>query len=442
MVNSKCVNGKWLLLLLIAAALSSCRFGNQEFANFLSEEVEPVEGSQFIPTRVQYTEVDQAFPTSTPLPTEADLQASATTDSAACGPARTTSFGAAAILQNLLSWGYQKSLTEISGIYMSITGDGDPLMLSGKVIMPADGHFRRYVLVSHYTICSNAEAPYYCFSLEGILAKMGYAVIIPDYLGYGLTADSIHPYLMMDQTAIHVADMYFAVNNYMKARGFRPTYDDIYLMGYSQGGATTMAVLRYIEEFLEDARDIHVRRAFVGGGPYDVKATYERFITTDEASYPVAVPLVLQGMIRGAKLNITCQEMMAPRIYENLDFWINSKQFTSGQINLAIGTRVTHKLLSPKSLDPTSSEVAELYQAMTRNSIISYAWTPRTPIYMMHSIDDETVPYENATRAKSKWANANIRYNFGHYGGHVMTCLRFINTVQQLLDEEQKEEDL
>mgnify|MGYP003413361310 CR=1 FL=1 len=76
---------------------------------------------------------------------------------------------------------------------------------------------------------------------------------------------------------------------------------------------------------------------------------------------------------------------------------------------------------------------------MTISSIISYNWEPKAAVYIMHSIDDETVPYTNATNAKSKWRNANITYNFGHYGGHVMTCLRFIYSVQTLLIEEEKE---
>ena len=53
--------------------------------------------------------------------------------------------------------------------------------------------------------------------------------------------------------------------------------------------------------------------------------------------------------------------------------------------------------------------------------------------------DDETVPYTNATHARTHWKDANITYNFGHYGGHVLTCLRFIYTVQELLANEEAE---
>lgn len=60
---------------------------------------------------------------------------------------------------------------------------------------------------------------------------------------------------------------------------------------------------------------------------------------------------------------------------------------------------------------------------------------------MMHSIDDDVVPYENATRAKNKWKDANIQYSLGHFGGHVATCMRFIYTVQTLLINDEAEEN-
>ena len=122
-----------------------------------------------------------------------------------------------------------------------------------------------------------------------------------------------------------------------------------------------------------------------------------------------------------------------------MDEWINSKRFTSAQINKLIGTKVTHELLTDEAMEQKSEKVAELYKAMTLNSITAYDWDPQASVYMMHSIDDETVPYTNATHARSHWKDANITYNFGHYGGHVMTCLRFIYTVQELLAKEEEE---
>ena len=364
-------------------------------------------------------------------------------EDAAGGPRKASSVTMTAVIQELLKYGNQNKVIEIVGTYPSVDGDWNDITLSGKVMLPKGRKPKRMILVSHYTVGSNAEAPSNCFSLEGVLVKLGYGLIIPDYQGYGITVNQVHPYLVMTQTALNVTDMYFAVREWLKAVDMSPEYEDIYLMGYSQGGANTMAV-EYLCELLYSYPDypeiyIPIHRVFAGGGPYDVKATFERFITTDVSGYPVAVPLVLQGMIKGNKLKVKMSDFVQPWLCDKIDEWVNSKRFTTAQINSFIGTKVTHELLTQQAMDQKSDNVAELYKAMTENSVVSYNWQPQASIYILHSMDDETVPYTNATNAKAKWRDANITYNFGHYGSHTATCLRFIYSVQSLLIQEEKE---
>lgn len=423
-------------LLLITAILTGCQFTNREFADFTAGQ--NYQDGVFYVVSQRNSDLSQSLPADCYMPdgtpvSECGMQAPADNQPL------TSSTSFTAFSQALLGWGSRNQLLELSGIYSSCRdykeNDKYDIMLSGKVILPEDLNFKRYILVSHYTIGSNAEAPSNCFSLEGIFAKLGYCVILPDYLGYGITADSIHPYLQMEATAYHVLSMYQAVKEYFDLQGVKPEHDDIILLGYSQGGATTMAVERLIEtEFPE----IRIRRVYAGGGPYDAKATYDRFVETNEASYPVAVPLVVQGMIAGnPAINVKLEDILHPRIFDHLDEWINSKKYSTAMINKAIGSYVTSDLLSEKGMDRTSPEVRELYKELSTNSIVNYSWEPQASVYMMHSMEDETVPFEsNAIRAKSKWANANIQYNFGNYGSHVNTCLRFLYTVKPILENE------
>ena len=354
-------------------------------------------------------------------------------------PMRASSTNMNAVVQQLADWGNGKKAIELAGTYSSVDTEGNPITLSGKVILPADGKFKRYILVSHYTIAANEEAPSQTFSLEGILVNLGYALIIPDYLGYGVTAHMVHPYLVLETTATNVLDMYFQVLPFMQKAGLAPEHDDIYLMGYSQGGAVTMGVQHMIE--MRYADRIKIRRVFAGGGPYDVKATYDNFIETNYASYPCAVPLMTQGVVNGNHLELDLAKILQPRIYENLDEWINSKKYTTGQLNELIDTHVTDELMTPIGMDRTSYEISELYKALTLNSILSYSWTPKAPVFIFHSIDDDIVPYVNATLAKSKWQYGNIQYNFGHYGNHIAGMLRFLMNVRTLLIDEEKEEN-
>ena len=387
-------------------------------------------------------DASQAVTDAVPMPAAVDADENADEngdlDDADRPVMRTSPVTVANIVQNLLDNRNRKKVIELSGTYWSVDTDGQPVQLSGKVVLPADGKADRIILVSHYTIAANYESPSRCFPIEGIMAELGYVMIFPDYLGYGITSDSVHPYLVMNTTATNVLDMLFAVRPFLAAAGVEIANDDIFLMGYSQGGATTMAVQYLIETQYED--EVKLRRVFAGGGPYDVLATYDHFVTTDNADYPIAVPLVMQGMVCGNKLNVDMQELMQPRIYENLNKWVNSKEYTTAQVNKEIGTHVTHEILSAKGMDRTSVEVSELYKAMTANSILSYSWVPEAPVYLLHSMDDEIVTFKNASRARTKWAKANIQYNFGHYGSHIKGFLRFVSSVEALLKEDQKEE--
>ena len=432
---------QYILLLILAGTISSCQFRKDEYVDFTN--IEGAKGLKFQVIGQNERNLSQGLPNDCYLPDGTrvnEWKGEEPNDGRSIR--KTTGTTGAGFLQELLKWSNQNDIIEIVGTYPSYDNDWNPITLSGKVMLPKKGHPKRMILVSHYTVCSNAEAPSNCFSLEGVLVNLGYGLIIPDYMGYGITANEVHPYLVMDMTARNVVDMYLAVRPWLDAIDRLPEDPKLDLMGYSQGGANTMAVQHLIEtEYFDDSSldFISLHRVFAGGGPYDVKATYERFVNTDTAGYPVAVPLVLQGMIKGNKLKMELSDMMKPRLCDHMDDWINSKKFTSAQINQLIGTKVTHELLTDEAMMQKSEKVAELYKAMTANSIVAQNWEPEASVYIMHSMDDETVPYTNATRAKSKWKEANITYNFGHYGGHVMTCLRFIVAVQNLLIQEEEE---
>lgn len=435
--------------LLLAIGLTACQFRDDKFVDFA--DLEAAQGLKFKVIGQHETDLSRGLPNNCYMPDgtpvnewRGDAEEDTTEATPQNGPRKTSSVTGAGILQELLKYGSQNKVIEIAGTYPTVDGNWDTITLSGKVMLPKGRKPKRMILISHYTVCSNIEAPSNCFSLEGILAKSGYGLIIPDYQGYGVTANEVHPYLVMDLTARHVLDMFLAVRPWLKAVDKEPEDPELILMGYSQGGATTMAVqyLAEMEHMNPDAEDyIPIHRVFAGGGPYDVKATYERFVNTNVAGYPVAVPLVLQGMIKGNNLSIQMSDMMQPWLCDKLDAWINSKKYTSAQINKLIGTTVTNKLLTQEAMEQKSDKVAELYKAMTANSVLSYNWAPLAPVYMMHSMDDETVPYTNASNAKSKWRNANITYNFGHYGSHVKTALQFITSVEELLDQEEKERE-
>lgn len=346
---------------------------------------------------------------------------------------KTTGTNGAALMKNLISAFDNRKIRSYSGTYRSVDENGDSIVLSGRIVLPADGKVSRIMLVSHYTIGANYETPSNSVPLESIFAARGLAVFAPDYIGYGITSDRIHPYLCSDVTAKNVVDMYFAGRNFLDAVGLSPKYDDIFLLGYSQGGAVTMSVAHEIEWY--HYADIAVRLVMCGGGPYDICATYDKLIDDDLTDYPCAIPMIIQGMKVGMHLDkLDYSKFFVKRMVDNMDNWLNSKTYTMAEITSIIGSKRVSSIMTPEARDKARSLMTDLYRAMVDNSVVNQ-WIPGYPLYLFHSMDDNVVPFENAISLTEKLVGNNVIYNWGHYGNHVKGCLTFYLTCLDLLKE-------
>lgn len=422
-------------LIIALLALTSCSLDEDFYIDFNLDDYGP---EVFRATSQKFTDLSDGLPDETKMPdgTSVNQYIEDNLES----ETKAMSISGATLLQSFYKWRDKGKVIEVSGIYQSQDENGNPITLSGKVIIPTKVPIKRVILVSHYTIGSDAEAPSNSFPIEGLLAKLGYVLVVPDYIGYGVTKDKYHPYLMMELTARNVVDMYRAVVPFLKAIDYAPINDDIYLMGYSQGGATTMAVQYLLErDYGENSSNpIRIKRVFAGGGIYDIKGTFENYVESNIASYPCGVPFVLVGQIKGNHLDDSLlPTLLKPSICDHLEDWFLTKTTTTGQMNNMINTEKTDKILTSTAMNRASEEMSYIYQLMTMNSVLSLAWTPKAPVYMMHSIDDDTVPFLNAASAKVRWSDANIQYNFGHYGPHEMCMLRFVYTIKDMIENEQ-----
>lgn len=337
---------------------------------------------------------------------------------------------AALAVQNILGVTTSNTVINIAGTYTGHDIDGSPITLSGKLLVPADGKVKNLVIVSHYTIGANYECPSECFPLEGILAAKGYAVVMADYIGYGITAKRIHPYMHVESTARSVVDMALrAVKPYLEHIGKKPESEEVILMGYSQGGATTLGVMRMIQREYQDV--FPIKKVYCGGGPYDLAATYDTAIEMGKTGIPCAIPMIVQGVNAGQGLGLDLKDFFTPKLLACYDELINSKKYTVKGINVALGTDDLRDLMTDTARDKHNSKTARLYKALMINSVLDF-W-PAAPIFMFHSLDDQTVPFENALRAEQAFKGIDISFDFGHYGNHGNGAVMFITNVAKIL---------
>lgn len=369
--------------------------------------------------------------------------------------------------------------------YPSVNAQGESVMLSALLVAwtPEDKQETDSIealhILSHYTITADKECPtskegsdeqtvmsmvpgrdYHSYTTGEAADYVGHCIFIaPDYEGYGNTKDSPHPYMQQHLTAQQVLDaVQYGLKVYRQSVGANerllPIKSDwrTFALGYSQGGAVTLALQRLIEE-KGLAEALHFQGSICGDGPYDLISTIRYYFDDDGTSYdtetehrkeiitmPVVMPLIIKGMGYGNPLlkpyNIEqylSQQFRDTGVLE----WIDSKEYSTTDINgmwhnqlkegmdkddrhytpeqmaemflapnYIVWARL-EKILTKECYDylantdnfihvPTKADNAmtALHMALAENSLAT-GWTPRHRIYFMHSKGDMIVPYGN-----------------------------------------------
>lgn len=319
--------------------------------------------------------------------------------------------------------------------YWSQTPQGDSLMVSGRVYLPKSRHLNGIVIANHYTMASDAEVPSNTLSMESIFTLKGYAVIMPDYVGYGLSRYEVHPYLHWRSAAETAVDLLECMPPLLDHYGYSyPT--DVIITGYSQGGAVALGVARLLEEMNNEEREMSgtwtIRQLYAGAGPYDPAATYTYCVAHDTMGIPAAIPLIVMGLSDAYDLGFEVEDFFLEPLLSHYDEWIASKKYTVQQINQWMGSNVMTELMTTESLNPENSTTNMLYEALLHNSLVGYDL--QAPAYFLHSIEDDVVPLINSVNLMHHMPDdSRISYDIGHYGSHMEACIPFIKHVYQTL---------
>ena len=310
--------------------------------------------------------------------------------------------------------------------YWSTDPQGDSLLVSGRVYLPKQRYLNGIMIGCHYTITSDIEAPSNMLSMESLFAMKGYAVIMPDYVGYGLSRDKLHPYLHWRSAAKTAVDLLNCMPELLEYYGYSYPID-VVVTGYSQGGAVALGVTRMLEEL--DSMWI-VRKLYAGAGPYDPAGTYLYSMERNEMGIPAAIPLIVMGLSDAYDLEFELEDFFLDPLLSNYDEWVLSKEYTVGDINYLMGSTVMTELMTEEALDMDSPLADMLYEVLLWNSNVGYDL--RSPAYFLHSIDDEVVPILNTINLQEQMPDESGKtYDYDHYGSHMEASVPFMQYVYQ-----------
>ena len=260
--------------------------------------------------------------------------------------------------------------------YLTMDAKGQSVQASGLVSVPDKPAGSKSPVLSyqHGTIFRDAETPSnnaVASEVSVVMASLGYIVLAPDYVGYGVSRGVPHPYLQSAPMAASVNDFLTAAKTWRSQAG---VFDNqqLFMTGYSEGGYATMAAHRA----LQASNSPHLQQLRVvvpGAGPYNVQATLDSLIEIVRKENKVVGALIRPGLLR--KLGGSAQREVRRALL---------KQLIPNDADTTIDSLFLDNFLSDdvKGTDRISNV---------------HDWRPQVPVHLYHGRDDQTVPYASST---------------------------------------------
>ena len=260
--------------------------------------------------------------------------------------------------------------------YLTTDADGKAVRASGLVSVPqkAPGAKSPVLSYQHGTLFRDAEAPSnnaVASEVAVVLASLGYIVLAPDYVGFGASKGTPHPYLLAAPSAAATVDFLTAARTW---RGQANVADNgqLFLTGYSEGGYVTMAAHRA----LQTSGSSHLqqlRMVVPGAGPYNVQATMDSLVDLVRDEQPVIGALINPGFLRylGGSVQREVRRLLL-------------RALMPGDADVVYDARFIDRFL-----DDDVPYIAEFSSV--------HDWKPNLPVRLYHGQDDRTVPYASST---------------------------------------------
>lgn len=261
---------------------------------------------------------------------------------------------------------------------------------------------------------------------EPLIAKYTHtAIVSPDLRGFGCNGKP-QAYCYAEVNGKATADALFVAEKILDSIGIARRDNTLYNIGYSQGAQTALAALPYFNSF-------SLVKTFLGEGIYDLVAYYKQAIDSGFIEIPADIPLTLVTAIEYAGANLNYSQCFADSSQWSLVEDVNSKQYSFPELNRRIHTHQLRSILAPQLCDSTTTEYAELTEALHKMSYIPYHHMEmNNTIYIFHSTTDKIMPLSQSLSIESILKDScglEVHHKYKDYGSHDGAILPFVKYV-------------
>jgi pimeloyl-ACP methyl ester carboxylesterase len=318
--------------------------------------------------------------------------------------------------------------------YWTTYPDGRAVIASGLVALPKDSASHGTVVYLHGTNTYRPASPSAPSLVEGIpvsavFAGGGYTLVAPDYIGLG-TSTEPHPYLHTEATVNATLDLLTSAQTFIDGKtaiGWNPS---LYIVGFSQGGHSAVAVHRALEQANRPAWNVVADAAIAG--PYNMS--------------DVGIPYAFEGHSGGSSLYLAYMAYAYSNAYGYPLDQLLLPQYAALVPTLYTGATTLAAVMAALPADPKAmflpSVVTDFnakrgwfYERAAENNV--YDWVPRAPVRLYYGELDVDVTPENSRFTLAWMAERNITTVEGVSVGqqdHSGTLLHAIGQVRAWFD--------
>jgi len=307
---------------------------------------------------------------------------------------------------------------------------------SGVFILPESSSKTDLLVYLHGTVADKDEAPsklgYHTQLPLSVFAQNNYNIVIPDYLGIGLSTLLFHPFCHAETLASASYDATLAALK-LCAKLKQETMTTLYITGYSEGGMAALSLHKYLED--HPIKDLNFKASCPMSGPYDLSSSLSfalnstsprmnTYISYVISSYNKIYPDVIPSFNKVFTPEVS---YLIPLLFDGCHpFWtINN-----------ILTKMT-SLLNPDYIKAFSHQNSPFFLKLKEND--TYTFAPKERIHFIGLEKDSEVAYFNSVKAyqtmkklKCPVSLENASSELDHMQGSPLCHVRALKFFQSL----------
>jgi len=282
----------------------------------------------------------------------------------------------------------------------------------------------------------------YALITKGMAAN-GFIGVAPDYIHMSqYSSPGPQAFIHARTQANATIDLIRAVRNYCTTNSIQLS-GKVFLSGYSQGGNSTVATAKMMQEFHPSEFDI--AGAYAGGGSYDISGICADSLSSTNRKTPErhSLPLVIRSLavvyedslaVWGTGLSIqNVLDTVFKSPYDSLLHKLLDR--TDPFSDVSVLDSIPARMIIDSILYEFQTDQNHYFRRVLADNNI-YDWSPQMPLVLFHSDADIENPYENALFTLQKFqqngaqdvsivtVNDISHPEAGRY--HVIYCLNFM----------------